>query len=270
MTTSTTPRPTTQPIPQAMCPSQYALARYQTQPAAQRAPEITAHVAVCARCTGVLEGLVQARTDLLGPDPQQASLLAARRVLAAVDERRAAKRRWNYWLPLGLAPVAAAFLLFAAVKDRPTAGLTDQGVRVKGALILEVFCKRGNDIFPVNEGADFYAGDRLRFAYSKPEPGFLTIFSVDDRGRIFPYYQDATLGSVAARAGAKVELPDSIELDGHRGWERIFALWSPRPLDEALVRQAVSAAVEGAGGDVRNATRLDLEAEQVSYLLRRP
>jgi hypothetical protein len=65
-------------------------------------------------------------------------------------------------------------------------------------------------------------------------------------------------------------LPESVELDDHHGWERIFAIWTPAPLGEDAIRSAVAAALAGVQGDIRQTSRLPLEAEQVSFLLRRP
>jgi len=256
------------------CPSRFALAQWEgTGSRADIGSEIARHVGQCGRCATALGELADARHELLGADPSVASLRAARRILAAADERRAA-RRFRWWVPAMLMPVAALLAVFVLPRDteRATGMVTPaQAVRVKGgALAVEAYYKRGQTIVPVTDGAELVAGDRLRFAYTKAEPGQLMVFSVDDGGAVFPYYQDGTLGGIVAQAGSRVMLPGSVELDGHRGWERVFALWSSAPLDEQAVRKAVAAAMAGAGGDVRRAVRLDLPVEQASYLLRRP
>jgi hypothetical protein len=98
----------------------------------------------------------------------------------------------------------------------------------------------------------------------------LLVFGVDDIGRVFPYYRDDALAGVSAPAGAEVMLPDSVELDDHHGWERVFALWTPAALGEDVVRAAVAEALAAGRGDIQQAARLPIEAEQVSFLLRRP
>jgi hypothetical protein len=145
-------------------------------------------------------------------------------------------------------------------------------VRAKGGLAFEVYAKRGDRVFRVEDGADLLAGDRLRFAYTKPAAGHLMVFGVDDRGELFPYYEDGKLVSIAVAAGAQVMLPGSVELDAHKGWERVFAVWSEAAPDATAVRAAVREALAGAGGDLRKVTRLGLgpEIEQASVLLRRP
>ncbi len=109
----------------------------------------------------------------------------------------------------------------AAIAPVP-APAAEQRVLTKGGLAMEVYCKRQNAIFPVDDGAAFFAGDRLRFAYTAPLPGYLMIFGVDDDGHIFPYYSELSLASIPAAAGARAILPGSVELDGHRGLERIL------------------------------------------------
>lgn len=177
-----------------------------------------------------------------------------------------------------LVPAAAA-ALFIALPHRtgPGTGTTSAspallgGASVKGSFIVEAFCKRGEEVFVVADGAEFLQGDRLRFAYTKDKPGSVLIFGVDDDGTIFPYYEDARLQGMDAQAGSKVMLPGSVELDSHHGWERIFALWSSTTVDEEKVRAAVTAGLHTAEGDIRRLRTLDLEGvEQVSFLLRRP
>lgn len=233
---------------------------------------LSSHAADCVRCRTVLTELAEARQQLLGDTPIEVSQSAARGIMAMAADRRAARRfRFMFWLPVGLAPVAIGLLLFAlpnrdvstvAMSSAPTA-------RAKGSLALEMHCKRGDTVFPVVEGADFFAGDRLRFTYTKAEPGFLIVFSVDDSGRVFPYYPDGALTGMEASAGSGVMLPGSVELDGHHGFERIFALWSTQTLHDKTVRKAVETAL-AADRDIRHLQRLPLEVEQVSYLLRRP
>jgi hypothetical protein len=225
----------------------------------------------------VVAELVAAREELFGIDPEAQSLLAARAILGRVAERRR-RAWWRLIVPLSLAPVAAAVLLVVSrgAVSRESwpldtkSGHQSAAVRSKGALLVEAFCKRGDSVFPVKDGDDFLAGDRLRFAYTKDQLGVLLVFGVDDSGRVFPYYRDDALAGVDAPPGSEVMLPESVELDDHHGWERVFALWAPTPLAEDAIRTAVATALAVGEGDIRQAARLPVEAEQVSFLLRRP
>jgi hypothetical protein len=195
-----------------------------------------------------------------------------------VAERRR-KAWWRFVVPLALTPVAAAaMLLLLVTRGAPAPDTTVSGaarhvagtVRAKGALLVEAFCKRGDSVFPVKDGDDFVAGDRLRFAYTKDQAGVLLVFGVDDAGRLFPYYRDDALAGVSAPPGSQVMLPESVELDDHHGWERVFAVWTPDTLGQDVIRAAVADALAAVEGDIRKAAPLPVEAEQVSFLLRRP
>ncbi|MBN2576350.1 MAG: DUF4384 domain-containing protein [Deltaproteobacteria bacterium] len=252
------------------CPSRIEISRWEAEPACERPADFTSHVAGCARCAAVLEDIGSARSFLLGADPEQASARAARAIVERARQRRD-KRRWLRILaPAFLVPAAAA-LLFATKPALFLAGQGEHGsTGVKGGLVLETYCKRGEQVLPAVDGQDFLAGDRLRFAYTCARPGYLLVFGVDDQGRIFPYYEEGVLAGVFAEAGARVLLPGSVELDGHRGWERVYALWSETQFRDDVVRAAVAAGLAAAGNDIRRVTTLDLPVEQVSMLLRRP
>jgi hypothetical protein len=262
------------------CPSKFELARFDAQ---GRVGAWTAHVESCARCGAALRELDEARDGLFGADPALATRAAARRILDEVAARkdRRLRRIWRWLAPAALVPLAAGALVLAAGRGQTphapvdgthaleAAGLTQE--RVKGPLVLEAFCKRGERTFPVASGDAFQAGDRLRFAYSKPASGYLMIFGVDDGRAVFPYYPDGKLGGLPVQPGARVMLPDSIELDDHRGKERIFALWSDRPFEGDRVKRALDEALEKVGGDLTKLDKLPVPGvEQVSYLLRKP
>jgi hypothetical protein len=251
------------------CPSRLELSRWEACPEPERPAELVAHVGGCGRCAAVLADISDARALLLGADPAEASLRAARNIMEVARQRRRGQRWLRFLAPAFLVPAAAALLLFA----RPVLhshGTGDPGNAIKGRLIVETYCKRGDKVFPAVDGGDFMEGDRLRFAYSNDRPGYLLIFGVDDQGRVFPYYEENALVGVPVDAGAHVFLPDSIQLDDHKGWERVFALWEETQFVDDAVRAAVGAALSAVDSDVRRMTALDLPVQQVSMLLRRP
>jgi hypothetical protein len=247
----------------AACPSRLELSRWEAHPEGERPAEIVVHVESCDRCGAVLADISAARSLLLGANPEAASLRAARAILEQTRARRSPRRWLKLLVPVLLVPAAAALLLVARPVLHDRAG-------VKGSLIIETYCKRGEAVFLAVDGAEFLSGDRLRFAYTVAKPGFLLVFGMDDRGVLFPYYQEQSLLGVPVEAGSRVLLPGSVELDGHRGWERIFAMWSEGALREDLVRRAAASALGAASGDLQRTTTLDLPVEQVSFLLRKP
>ena len=258
------------------CVGRLDLARWEASPELERAPEIGVHIKQCQTCAAALAEIGSARQELLGDAPEIQSQIAARAIVARMAERRR-KSWWRLVLPLTLTPLAAGATLLLIVSQGVFSPSTSQpthskrgAVRSKGGLVVEAFCKRDDQIFPVKDGDDFVAGDRLRFAYTKDLPGVLAVFGVDDSGRVFPYYRDDALVGINVPPGAEVMLPESVELDDHHGWERIFAIWTSDHLDEDAIRNAVATALAGVQGDIRQVSRLPLEAEQVSFLLRRP
>jgi hypothetical protein len=262
------------------CVSYLELARWEAKPEAERSQDAIGHLNTCERCAAALAELDSARQELFGVDPHAQSLVAARVILARVAERRR-RAWWRLVVPLTLTPAAAVVILlmargsFSPATQAPDniSGTTTpaaRAVRTKGAIVVEAFCKRGDSVFPVKDGDDFVAGDRLRFAYTKDQAGVLLVFGVDDAGRLFPYYRDDALAGVIAPPGSEVMLPESVELDDHHGWERVFALWTPAVLGQDVIRSAVAGALSAVEGDIRQAARLPVDAEQVSFLLRRP
>jgi hypothetical protein len=252
------------------CPSRLEISRWEASPETERPVELADHVAACPRCSALMAEIGEARSLLLGSDPAEASTRAARAILECVRERRHSRRWWRLLVPALLVPAVAALLVIGkpALLGLNATGHSAQAI--KGELLVEIFCKRGDAIFPAMDGGDYLEGDRLRFAYSKERPGYLLVFGVDDSGTVFPYYDEHALVGVHAEAGGRVLLPDSVELDGHKGWERIFVLWSETQFADDAMRSAVSRTLSGVDNDVRRMTTLDLPVAQVSMLLRRP
>jgi hypothetical protein len=247
------------------CPSRFELSRWEAHPEPDRPSEFTLHVGGCDRCALILADISEARALLLGPDPAATSVRAARAIVETVRLRKGGVRRWlGYLAPVLLVPAVAALLFLA----RPS--LPSHSAGVKGGLIVETYRKRGGDVSPATDGGDYFSGDQLRFAYTQDRPGFLLVFGVDDTGEVFPYYEEGRLVGTPVQAGARILLPGSVELDGHKGWERIFLLWSETLLSDDAVRSAVATSLAATNRVVRRTSTLDLPVEQVSFLLRRP
>lgn len=248
----------------SVCPSRLELSHWEACPEPARPLELTSHVGTCERCAAIMSDISESRALLLGSDPVAASERAARIIMETVRQRRSPRRWLRYLAPVFLVPAVAAFLLFV----RPS--LPSHSGAVKGRIIVETYCKRDGKVFPATDGGDFLPGDQLRFAYTQDRPGYLLVFGVDDAGAIFPYYEENRLVGTPVQAGARVFLPGAVELDAHKGWERIYSIWSESPLSDAAVRFAVASSLARVGGDVRRTEALDLPVEQVSLLLRRP
>ncbi|HEY0713951.1 MAG TPA: hypothetical protein VGF45_14820 [Polyangia bacterium] len=260
----------------APCPSFLALARWE----ASGTGDIADHVAGCARCTDRLADLRTDREVLLGSAPTENARRAAREILAT---SHAAGTRESLWEVLRrragiVLPAFAAVGLLAIFLQRaplPTAPAIDAdrtAERAKGALLFEMYRQRepNGPVEIARDGDQYQPGDRLRFEYSTSAPGYLFVVGVDDTGAVFPYYPDDSSPGIPVKIARRAMLSDSIELDGHRGTERIFALWSPRPIPGATVQSAVAEALRAAGGELEKIERLPIDADQATRLLRRP
>jgi hypothetical protein len=250
------------------CPSRLELSRWEVHPEPERPVELVSHVCGCPRCSAVLDDIAAARSLLLGADPAEASVRAARNILEVIRQRQS-KRRWLRFLaPAFLVPAAAAFLLIARPVLRSHSDGT--GIAIKGELIVETYCKRGDKVSPRWRVETSSQATACASPTATISLGICLVFGVDDQGKVFPYYEEHALVGMRVEAGAHVFLPGSVELDNHKGWERVFALWAETQFADDAVRTAVGAALSAVDSDVRRMTALDLPVQQVSMLLRRP
>lgn len=209
-----------------------------------------AHAQACARCS---EELAEARaaarrfTESVFP-----------RTRPAVEGRRRPARSWRLLLPVVLA-AAAAVVLFVR---RPPPELPR--FQVKGGGALSVFALRGGESFRVGEGTALRAGDRIRFGVVAGDARFVLVASVDGRGQVSIYQPSIP---VSTGEGPMWILPDSIVLDDAPGPERIFALFSDRPVEEPAVTAALTALGAAGTGAIRGTTRLPLSYMQASVLI---
>ncbi|HEX3694057.1 MAG TPA: hypothetical protein VH374_01610 [Polyangia bacterium] len=267
-----------------ICPSVLQIARWEAGAAVteQKREWLIEHSRGCSRCSALIAEIVAARRELFPRESAVDIAAAAQTVIAAAAQQRAQRSgRWRRFRLLAgiqvLVVLTAAALLSRKMNAPTRAGLSAEavaaqaGARNKGQLVLKAFCKRGDTVLPVGDGAALVSGDRLRFGYSAPAAGHLMIFGVDDRGQIFPYYGEGSLSSVPVGAGSMALLPGSIELGDHHGHgrERIFALWAAQPIDAKRVQVAVTQAMV-VGADVARVVALDIDVDQTSLLLRRP
>jgi len=229
-----------------------------------------AHVLSCDVCTTRRRSIETARAALLARVPAEdfaratlARSAAEERSTSAGSARRAKVLRWS--VTGGALAVAAACLLWI---QRPVPLAPSEGIRFKGTAALEVFVKRGQRVATVHDGEALAAGDQLGFVYTLSEPRHLLLLSIDDTGAISRYYP-VDAGSRALPAGARVQLELAVELDGHRGEERLVALFADTPLDENAARRALGAAFQRDGG-LTTLEAIDVPAQQASVWFRKP
>lgn len=250
------------------CPSLLELMRHESGDLEDvPAASLEVHLRSCDACRERLGELRHARTELLDPWPKVHARNAATVIATRLHVER--RRHWLGWVRLtAVATGAAALTLTLLPRDRsprpvavahaPARTFDEHadGVRTKGTFSVVMYCRRGEEIFVPNDQTVFQPGDRLRFAYTSSEPGYVAIFGVERDGNLFPYYPEGGLSPLPVAPGRHVLLPDSIELDAQAGEEKVVVIWSPTPWEEPSLRRAVRAAISSRHGDLRNLDKL--------------
>lgn len=233
------------------------------------APELRAHVTSCEHCTQRLRGIERARDAY-------AATRSAERFAADVLERATVRERpRSRWQRLRIPVAAAAAIAAAALMAITSTPVERDRIIYKGSLTqLQFYVKHDERTHRVLAGDTLAGGDQLAFTYSLTQPQHLLLFGIDDAGTITRYFPEPTLApNTVLPAGFDRQLPVGIELDARRGQERLIALFSAAPLDEARARDALSAALHAArahGGGIADVQNLPLPATQVSVWFSKP
>ncbi len=253
---------------------------------------LRAHLRGCARCRGYYDQLSGTAEGLsLSSSARVADTRARGRLLAALGGETAPEmpgapatratraRRW-WGAALLIAPAAAALLFLARPAPRHLANVTwrggDEGTAPPAALLVYASRKGGGgNPGPVRLVADLPASGEGRVTLSDyvqfsvrglRTVMFTTVLGIDDTGGLHLYAPRPGTPPVALRPGDRpVSLGPSVDLQrGHRaGQLRLYALFSPEPIDEARLR-AAAARVDPASPGV---PPLDLPVAQVSGVL---
>ncbi|HET6281328.1 MAG TPA: hypothetical protein VFH73_10185 [Polyangia bacterium] len=228
-----------------------------------QAPAARRHVATCQLCKLRLDCITCAADAYLASYPAddfshqvavRARLAERGGVSAAADSRSrptVPRRRLFAGLAV-LAMAAGAVALWVRLAPR-----TLDEIRYKGGGVSwAVFAKRGDRTWAVADGDILRPGDRLAFTTYAPQDRFLLMFGIDDAGTIVQYGPQTSTPLRLPRGQGSV--PFAIELDARPGEERLFALFSPAPLDTAEARRALAAAAVRARRENRWVTAADL------------
>jgi hypothetical protein len=115
---------------------------------------------------------------------------------------------------------------------RPATDVTVKG----GRPACEVFARRAGRIFAVKDGSALTPGDEIRFVVRPAGYRHVLVASVDAAAvaTVYaPYGAERSLRLPSATDRA--ELPGSVRLDTTPGPERLYCLFSQRPIDAAPV-----------------------------------
>ncbi len=215
---------------------------------------VEAHAGTCERCRLELDGALGAR--------QRFAQSVFPRTLPAVEERLATRWRWRRLFPsLGLATAVAAAAAALLVARMPE---PEPAWQVKGEGALKIYGRRGEHVFPVEDGARLRPGDQIRFGVEPGGARFALVASIDGRGQVSIYQPSAPL---APGAGPLEILPDSIVLDDAPGPERVFAVFSDLRLDGAEITAALRALGSSGAQAIRGTRRLPVPYAQASVLI---
>jgi hypothetical protein len=209
-----------------------------------------AHLATCAGCRADEAVAAEARAHFTVS------------VLPRIAPRARRRLRWP-WLAVPALAVAAIMLL--TLHGHPVTS-RDDDLLIKGTAAWQVFANRDGQTFPIHDGAELAAGDRIRFVVTPAGAAYVIIASVDGSGAASIYYPYNGARS-AATSGPRSELPDSIVLDAAPGPERLFAVFSDEPIEAELVIARLSELGGRGATAIRAAHALELPAARAQLTL---
>ncbi len=238
----------------------------------QATPEHLASIeAHCMSCTGCA-----ARRVEHGEHVQNFRGMVFPRTVDNLVLRRRPAARWPWMFGLAL-PLAACLLML--VRSHPSGKKSapafdpphDPGtIGIKGSPVVRVFARRNRpdaDVIKVKDGDRLAAGDALRFVLSPTGLPYVLIASVDGAGQASVYYPFHGEASVEVDPRGTVSVPGSIVLDKALGPERIFVIYSEKPIQAETVREVLTKLGAGGAGTIRGAQHLPIAETVQSSLL---
>ena len=219
-------------LPMTECPSEFTLVGFICEDLAESdAADVRAHLESCSECKRA------AATVRRNIESYEAHKAASWREIALRLNREGGPAQtrvptklpwWRTLRPLLYGAPALAvlgLLLFIAPDDPDT-----QSSRFKGDLVVQVVAKAGEQQFQVKPGHRLARGNALRFVITTARPVYVSVFSVDARGKISPFYPEADPALAPAAlhldSRGRHELPQSIVLDDAVGDEWLVVLYS--------------------------------------------
>jgi hypothetical protein len=147
--------------------------------------------------------------------------------------------------------------------DRSKAGRA-AGIRV---VIVPPLPRQGPERVARGQGVEPVAsGERLRIGIEPGPRQFTFVLSVDERGRVVPWYPEFGVSLPAPESGTMQDLPDLFELSGH-GLERLIVLLSSEPLELDGIRREIALSLARVGGDITRMPNLATAGDQFHRLL---
>jgi len=229
---------------------------------------IDAHAGRCPRCTvrrSQHQGAVaQFQTTVL---PRTLPLIEARR-------RRWPARLWG--VAIAVPALAVAILVLAHRSGGVRPGTNEPpALGIKGDELMQVFALHHSEapgggppsVVRVANGQRLAPGDALRFVLYPSGLPYALIASVDGAGQVSVYFPFHGEESAAVDGGVALPVAGSIVLDRAPGPERLFAIFSERPIAARQVRELLAGTAAGAPATIRAARQLPLPRTRQATLL---
>ncbi|GEM_PF-2423700 len=163
------------------------------------------------------------------------------------------------WLP-ALAGVAVCLMLLPFLSQRLDLARNGAGadaggeeaVRMKGGPILEFYCKRDGKVQAGQASETYLAGDELQFVYGGGGYAYVTLASVDSRGKVSLYRAEgeSLAVSLPAKPGERQTLPFGVTLDDSPGAELFVLVYGSQPLTGSALESWLQGAFTRASGNL--------------------
>ena len=229
---------------------------------------VDAHAGRCARCTTRRSEHQAAVAHF------RAAVLA--RTLPLIASRRRPLRARLWGVAIALPALAVALLVLTRQFDGwRVEGRRAAVIGVKGDDLMQVFALHHSEapgggapsVVRVGNGQRLAPGDALRFVLYPSGLPYALIASVDGAGQVSVYFPFHGEESAAVDGALVVPIAGSIVLDRAPGPERLFAIFSERPIAARLVRQLLAGPAAGGASAIRAARQLALPGTRQASLL---
>jgi hypothetical protein len=192
------------------------------------------HLDSCDACQTSLEDL---RLNVEVYEKKASEHVSALRTRLSEESAEKATNRRLWFTGIGLAAAIAVSMIVVMVWP----GEQDDEIAFKGAFSVQVVAQQKDGQIIVRRGEKLCKGDALRFVIVSEVPGYIAVFSVDAKGRVFSFYPevDPTTSSAPMRlkSPGKHELPGSVILDDWIGKEYLIVVFSREAFDRRRVQQ---------------------------------
>ncbi len=143
-----------------------------------------------------------------------------------------------------LVPVLGLLLVITAIPvvNKIAFSSKTEDIIFKGNARLSFIYEREGIVSDGRLTDTFREGDRIQVIYNSSREWFVSLLSIDTRGRISFYHpdQNSVSCSVPSGKGSGLHFPGSIILDNSDGGELIVAVFSPQPLKTESVEKSIS------------------------------